>query len=157
VREPPALVAPTAVARLTKVSEQSVFTVHEPPALVAAIWIAEVSEQDIVTMHEPAALVALAVARGADLSEQDIVTVHEPAALVALAVARGADLSEQNVVTAHELPALASPMTECEQIWDQLTHMTREEWAEACRRVDDRLLVRHDTSTTASGDRAKDR
>jgi hypothetical protein len=31
-------------------------------------------------------------------------------------------------------PAVA--MTECEQIWDPATHMTREEWAQACRRVE---------------------
>jgi hypothetical protein len=44
-------------------------------------------------------------------------------------------------------PASVAPTTECEQIWDQVTHMTREEWAEACRRVDEqRVLVRHDTS-----------
>jgi hypothetical protein len=72
-------------------------------------------------------------------------------------VARRADISEQNVITAHELQTMAEPMTECEQIWDQMTHMTREEWALACRRVDDRLLDHHDTSTTASGDRTEDR
>jgi hypothetical protein len=33
-------------------------------------------------------------------------------------------------------------MTECEQIWDQMTHMTREEWAEVCRRVDDEKQAR---------------
>jgi hypothetical protein len=33
-------------------------------------------------------------------------------------------------------------MTECEQIWDQMTHMTREEWAEVCRRVDDEQQAR---------------
>jgi hypothetical protein len=93
----------------------------------------------------------------AEVSERSVAGAHEAPALVALAVARSADLSEPNVVTASEPPALASPMTECEQIWDQMTHMTREEWAEACRRVDDRLLVRHDTSATASGDRAEDR
>ena len=99
----------------------------------------------------------MAAIRIAEASDQSIVTVHEPPALVALAVARSADLSEPNVVTAHELPTLVAPMTECEQIWDPMTHMTREEWAQACIRVDDRLLVRHVTSTTASGDRAEDR
>ena len=127
------------------------FAEHEPPELVApmaAIRIAEVSEQSIVAEHEPPALVApMAAIRIAEVSEQSIVTVHEPPALIALAVARRADLSEPNVVTAHELPDLDSPMTECEQIWDAMTHMTREEWALACLRVDDRLLVRHDTST----------
>ena len=51
---------------------------------------------------------------------------------------RGAKVvSEQSIATVHEPPALVAPMTECEQIWDQVTHMTRKEWAEACRRVDD--------------------
>ena len=35
VHEPPALVAPVAVARIAEVSAQSIATVHEPPALVA--------------------------------------------------------------------------------------------------------------------------
>ena len=77
--------------------------------------------------------------RGAKVvSEQSIATVHEPPALVArMAVVRIAEVSEQNVATVHEPLALVAPMTECEQIWDQVTHMTRKEWAEACRRVDD--------------------
>jgi len=54
-----------------------------------------------------------------------------------MAVVRIAEISEQNVATAHEPPALAARMTECEQIWDEMTHMTREEWAEVCHRVDD--------------------
>ena len=45
-------------------------------------------------------------------------------------VVRIAAVLEQGIV-------VAAPMAKCEQIWDQMTHMTREEWAEACRRVDD--------------------
>jgi hypothetical protein len=77
--------------------------------------------------------------RGAKVvSEQSIGTVREPPALVApMAVARIAEVSAQSIATVHEPPALVARMTECELIWDQITHMTREEWAEACRRVDD--------------------
>jgi hypothetical protein len=59
-----------------------------------------------------------------------------------MAVVQIAEVSEQNIAAAHEPPALAARMTECEQIWDQMTHMTREEWSEVCRRVDDEKLAR---------------
>jgi hypothetical protein len=102
------------------VSEQSIGTVREPPALVApmaAARIAEVSAQSITSAHEPPALlVPIAVARIAEVAEQDVATVHKP--------------------------------SECEQIWDQMTHMTREEWAEVCRRVDAEKQA--DISETAS-------
>ena len=103
-----------------------------------------VSEESIAIVHEPPAPVApMAVARIAEVSEQSIATVHEPPALVArTAVVRIAEVSEQNVAIVHEPPALVAPMTECEQIWDQVTHMTRKEWAEACRRVDDEKQAR---------------
>ena len=85
----------------------------------------------------------MAVARIADVSEQNVATAREPPALVArTAVVQIAEVSEQNVATAHEPPVLAAQMTECEQIWDQMTHMTREEWAEVCRRVDDEKQAR---------------
>jgi hypothetical protein len=80
----------------------------------------------------------MAVVRIAEVSEQNVATVHEPPALVArMAVARIVEVSEQSIATVHEPPALVARMTECELIWDQITHMTREEWAEACRRIDD--------------------
>jgi hypothetical protein len=129
------------------VSEPSIATVHEPPAPVATMAvarIAEVSEQNVATVHEPPAPVTrmavatMAVARIAEVPEQNVAPVHEPPALVArMAVVRIAEVSEQNGATVHEPPALVAPMTECEQIWDQVTHMTRKEWAEVCRRVDD--------------------
>ena len=40
LREPPALVAPVAVARIAEVSAQSLATVREPPALVAPVAVA---------------------------------------------------------------------------------------------------------------------
>ena len=64
-----------------------------------------------------------------------------------MAVVQIAEVSEESIATVQQPPALLAPTTECEQIWDQLTHMTRDEWAEACRRVDElRILVRHDAS-----------
>jgi hypothetical protein len=39
-------------------------------------------------------------------------------------------------MTVREPRPHAVAMTECEQIWDPATHMTREEWAQACRRVE---------------------
>ena len=98
-----------------------------------------VTEQSIATVREPPALLSpMAVARIAEVSAQSIATVRVPPALVApMAVLRIAEISAQSIATAHEPPALAAQMTECEQIWDQMTHMTREEWAEVCRRVDD--------------------
>ena len=47
------------------------------------------------------------------------------------------EAAKQNTVTVNEPSAPAVAMTECEQTWDPTTHMTKEEWAEACRRVDD--------------------
>ena len=83
----------------------------------------------------------MAVVRTAEVSAQGIATVHEPQALVPpSAVVQITEVLEENVATVHEPPALVAPRTECEQIWDQMTHMTREEWAEACRRVDDEKM-----------------
>ena len=124
------------------VSEQSIATLREPPALVAPVAvarIAEVSAQSLATVHEPPALVApIAVARIADVSEQSLATVREPPdwSSARTTVVRIAQVSEQNLATAHQPPAPAARITECEQIWDQMTHMTREEWAEVCRRVE---------------------
>ena len=143
VHGPPALVAQMAAARVAEVSAQSIATANEPPAPVAAMAaarVAEVSAQSIATANEPPAPVsAMAVTRIAEVSAQNIATAHEPPAGVApVAVIRLAEeVSQQRIATAHEPPALVGPMPECEQIWDQRTHMTREEWAEACRRVDD--------------------
>ena len=42
-----------------------------------------------------------------------------------------------NEITVNEPRAAAAATTECEQTWDLTTHMTKEEWSQACRRVDD--------------------
>ena len=146
VREPPALVAPMAAARIAEVPVRSIAIVYEPPALVAPIAaarIAEVSAQSITSAHEPPATVApITAARIAEVSAQSITSAHEPPALlVPIAVARIAEVAEQDVATVHK-------PSECEQIWDQMTHMTREEWAEVCRRVDAEKQA--DISETAS-------
>ena len=110
---------------------------------MAAARIAEVPVRSIATVHEPPALVARrAVAGIAEVSEQSVATVHEPPApVVPTAVARIAEVSAQSVAAVHEL-------SECEQTWDQMTHMTREKWAEVCRRVDAERQA--DISETAS-------
>ena len=123
------------------VSEQSIATVREPPALVAPIAVAripEVSAQSIASAHEPPATVApITAARIAEVSAQSLATVRESPTLAArTTVVPIAQVSEQNLATAHQPPAPAARMTECEQFWDQMTHMTREEWAEVCRWVE---------------------
>jgi hypothetical protein len=49
----------------------------------------------------------------------------------------GPEIAEQHIATANELPTAAVAQTGCEQIWDPATHMTKEEWAQTCRRVED--------------------
>ena len=111
---------------------------------MAVARTAEVSEQNDATAREPPVLAArTAVVQIAEVSEQIDATAHEPPALVArTAVVQIAEVSEQNDAFTHEPPVLVARMTECEQIWDQMTHMTREEWAEVCRRVDDEEQAR---------------
>lgn len=40
---------------------------------------------------------------------------------------------------AAEKNAHAAAVADCEQMWDRETHMTKQEWARTCRRVQDRL------------------
>jgi hypothetical protein len=42
-----------------------------------------------------------------------------------------------NEMTVNEPRATAAATTGCEQIWNPTTHMAKEEWSQACRRVDD--------------------
>ena len=42
-----------------------------------------------------------------------------------------------NEMTVREARAAAAALTECKQTWDPTTHMSKEEWAQTCRRVDD--------------------
>ena len=63
---------------------------------------------------------------------EQVATINEPPAVVGIM-----EVSAQIIPPMDERPALVAPVTECEQIWDHLTHMTRKEWAEVCRRVDE--------------------
>ena len=104
--------------------------------------VSEVSEQNVDTAIPINLVVSdalpqgVAFQKGKDaldlITDAGVGTVPEPPA-----VARMAEVSEQILPAVHERPALVAPMTECEQIWDQMTHMTREEWAVVCRRVDE--------------------
>jgi hypothetical protein len=49
----------------------------------------------------------------------------------------GPEIAEQHIATASEPLSPGVAMTACEQVWDPTTHMTKEEWTQACRRVDD--------------------
>ncbi len=80
------------------------------------------------------------------VSAQSIATVRDepPRQLAPMAVAPIIWVSTQSIAVVDEVPPLVAPATACEQIWDQMTHMSRDEWAEACRRVDElRLVVRN--------------
>ena len=80
------------------------------------------------------------------VSAQSIATVRDesPRQLAVIEVAPISEVSTQSIAVVDEVPAPVAPVTACEQIWDQLTHMTRDEWAEVCRRVDElRLVVRN--------------
>ena len=105
------------------------------PAIEAteATQTAKVSDENVAKLREsPASAARIAVvANAANMQE-----------LRALVV-RIAERSEQSIATLHEPKARVAPRSECEEIWDQMTHMTRAEWAEACRRVDDEKRVGH--------------
>jgi hypothetical protein len=63
-------------------------------------------------------------------------TVSTPAAT------KNAKKARREKVAATTKPAKATPadaLTSCLQLWEPATHMTRSEWARACRRVDERL------------------
>ena len=80
------------------------------------------------------------------VSAQGIANVQDelPPLLAPIAIAPILAVSTQSIAVIDEVPAPVAPMTACERIWDQMTHMSRDEWAEACRRVDElRLVVRN--------------
>ena len=198
--EPPALLAPTPVAKIAQVSAPSIALLRKSPTLVASMdgaRIAEISPKSIATVHDrPAPLATMEVAPIAAFSLRSIGTVQERSALAAMlevaqlagevaqsltlvsernehlatsgqivqvsahsiatvrderprqlapmAVAPIIGISTQSIAVVDEVPPLVAPATACEQIWDQMTHMSRDEWAEACRRVDElRLVIRN--------------
>jgi hypothetical protein len=61
---------------------------------------------------------------------------------VALSLGAGATFAQIPTRTPPILPALRlhdSGIVDCVQMWDAGTHMTKQEWSRACRRVQTRL------------------
>ena len=106
--------------------------------------------QSLTPYHErPQQLITSALAQTAQVSAHSIDTVRDepPRHLAPMALAPIPEVSMHSLVIVDEAPAPVAPMSACERIWDQMTHMSRDEWAEACRRVDElRFVVRNDTS-----------
>ena len=157
--EPPALLAPTQVAQKAQLSAQSIAILRKSPALVARTEVArmaEISPKSVATRLAPLATMEAPITA---VSLRSIGTVQErsaPAATIAtvrdepppqlapMRVAPIIDVPMQSIAVVDDVPAPVAPATACEQIWDQMTHMSRDEWAEACRRVDElRLVVRN--------------
>ena len=106
--------------------------------------------QSLATYHErPQQLITSALAQTAQVSAHSIDTVRDepPRHLAPMTLAPIPEVSTHSLVIVDEAPAPVAPVSACERIWDQMTHMSRAEWAEACRRVDElRFDVRNDTS-----------
>jgi hypothetical protein len=134
VQEPRALVTSITVARMAEVSDQYIASVKEAPAVTARVAVASIADvpgQNVASLHAPSALGApIASPQTGELSAQNVAVTQEPQALVVR-------ISEHSITPMRAPTALLAPMSKCAQIWDQMTHMTREEWADACRRVDD--------------------
>jgi hypothetical protein len=95
-------------------------------ALLSLVWIGGAALAQVAPTTPPAPKTA-ADAKGA---------VSTPAA------ARKTKKARREKVAATTKPAKATPpdaLTSCLQLWEPATHMTRSEWARACRRVDERL------------------
>jgi hypothetical protein len=157
--EPPALLAPTPVAQIARVSAQSIAILRKSPALVArtdVARIAEISPKSVATRSAPLAtmeapitavsLRSIGTVQERSAPAETIATVRDepPPQLAPMGVAPIIDVPMQSIAVVDDVPAPVAPATACEQIWDQMTHMSRDEWAEACRRVDElRLVVRN--------------
>ena len=146
------------VAPIASASVGSIDGVQARSALAPSMEIAQIggeAAQRLTPSHERLQqLITSAPAQTAQVSAHSIVTVRDepPRQLAPTAVAPIPEVSMQSLVIADEAPVPVAPMSACERIWDQMTHMSRDEWAEACRRVDAlRLVVRNDTSL--SGER----
>jgi hypothetical protein len=134
-------IAHTVVVRIGQVSEQSFSPIHEP-----LFPIAEGAGQSVATLPQPSARIEqIALEQPVEISNQSATARQEPPSLathtggvpdqtlrdIPPLIIPVAEIAEPGVPT-----TLAVAATECEQIWDLMTHMTLEEWAEACRRVD---------------------
>ena len=161
--EPPPLLVPPPVAQIAQLSAQSVAILRKSPALVQTTHVARIAETSLKSIapvrDRPAHFATIEVSRIAAISLRSIGTVQERSALAAtiatvrdeppprlapMGVAPIIDVPIQSIAVVDDVPAPVAPATACEQIWDQITHMSRDEWAEACRRVDEvRLVVRN--------------
>jgi hypothetical protein len=52
--------------------------------------------------------------------------------------APGASAPSREAISA-QTGAYEAAIADCERMWDRATHMTRQEWRQTCRRVQDRL------------------
>ena len=143
--------APVEVAPVTTASVRSIDAVQGWSVLAPRIEVEQIrAAQSLAPSHKrpPQPITsALAQAGRMQASVLSIITVRDepPRQLVPTAVALIPEVSTQSLVIVEEAPAPVVPMSACEQIWDQMTHMSRAEWSEACRRVDElRLVVRND-------------
>jgi hypothetical protein len=60
-------------------------------------------------------------------------------AQTAEAAPSGSPATAASAKAANETKAHAAAIANCEAMWEQATHMTRKDWARACRRVQTRL------------------
>ena len=127
---------------------RSIGTVQERSALAATMEVAQLrgeAAQNLTLVRERKVHLATS-AQVVQVSEQSIATVRDepPRQLPPMALAPLVEVSMQGLAVADEVQARAHPATACEQIWDQM----RDEWAEACRRVDElRLVVRNSAAS----------
>jgi hypothetical protein len=148
---------PLEVAPITTASVRSIDAVQDQSVLAPNMEVAQTKAQpaqSLAPSHErPPQLITSALAQTVQSSRHGVITVRdEPPHPLVPTVAPMKEVSTRNLVTGDEVPAPVKPMSPCELIWDQLTHMSRDEWAAACRRVDELRLVARDGSSP-SGER----
>ena len=138
------------VAPIAAVSVRSIGAVQERSALAPGMEVTRIGgersaeprpvSRTTTTVRNQRARPERAGARAQHRTVRD----EPPRQLAPMAVAPISEISTQSIAIVDEVPAPVAPTTACEQIWDQMTHMSRDEWAEACRRVDElRLVVRN--------------
>ena len=52
---------------------------------------------------------------------------------------RPAGVAPSSAEAASKRSALEAAVADCERMWDRGTHMTKKEWSQTCRRVQDRI------------------
>ncbi len=140
-------------AQIASASVRSIDAAQERSVLAPSMEVAQIggeAVQSLATYHErPQQLITSALAQTVQVSAHSIDTVRDepPRHLAPMTLAPIPEVSTHSLVIVDEAPAPVAPVSACERIWDQMTHMSRAEWAEACRRVDElRFDVRNDTS-----------